>query len=149
MGDTVSLRQHRQLQRLRKTLIVRAEADVSQQATAIEKTGPDFKPLKDVQAIMDVLPHRCVFLPCKRTDSKDTGVCIAKYSPNTLTLKAFCSFPFLLVDRGIEMEHEKYAVGYKNVTINDNFFPGHFPQRAIMPGKLHFGRPCQAAMQAV
>lgn len=34
------------------------------------------------------------------------------------------------------MEHEKYAVGYKNVTINDPFFPGHFPQRAIMPGKL-------------
>ena len=47
-----------------------------------------------------------------------------------------CRFPFLLVDRVIELEPEKYAVGYKNVTINDNFFPGHFPQRAIMPGKL-------------
>ncbi len=46
-----------------------------------------------------------------------------------------CRFPFLLVDRVIELEPEKYAVGYKNVTINDNFFPGHFPQRAIMPGK--------------
>ncbi|KAL3145285.1 hypothetical protein ABBQ32_001021 [Trebouxia sp. C0010 RCD-2024] len=103
VGDTVSLRQHRQRQRLRNTLLVRAEADVAQQAAAIEKTGPDFKPLRDVQAIMDVLPHR---------------------------------FPFLLVDRVIEMEHEKYAVGYKNVTINDNFFPGHFPQRAIMPGVL-------------
>ncbi|KAL0046678.1 hypothetical protein WJX82_007011 [Trebouxia sp. C0006] len=45
-------------------------------------------------------------------------------------------FPFLLVDRVIELEPEKYAVGYKNVTINDNFFPGHFPQRAIMPGVL-------------
>ena len=44
-------------------------------------------------------------------------------------------FPFLLVDRVIELEHEKYAVGYKNVTVNDNFFPGHFPQRAIMPGE--------------
>ena len=41
------------------------------------------------------------------------------------------------------MEHEKYAVGYKNVTINDPFFPGHFPQRAIMPGKLQSGsQPC-------
>jgi 3-hydroxymyristoyl/3-hydroxydecanoyl-(acyl carrier protein) dehydratase len=34
----------------------------------------------------------------------------------------------------LEVEHGKYAVGYKNITINDQFFPGHFPQRAIMPG---------------
>ena len=34
----------------------------------------------------------------------------------------------------LECEHGKYAVGYKCITINDNFFPGHFPQRAIMPG---------------
>jgi len=45
-------------------------------------------------------------------------------------------FPFLLIDRVVEYEAQKYAVGYKNVTINDNFFPGHFPQRAIMPGVL-------------
>jgi 3-hydroxyacyl-[acyl-carrier-protein] dehydratase len=38
------------------------------------------------------------------------------------------------VDRVLEWECGKYAVGYKNVTANDNFFPGHFPQRAIMPG---------------
>jgi 3-hydroxyacyl-[acyl-carrier-protein] dehydratase len=38
------------------------------------------------------------------------------------------------VDRVLEWEYGKYAVGYKCVTINDNFFPGHFPQRAIMPG---------------
>lgn len=55
---------------------------------------------------------------------------------SSLTMrKPACRFPFLLVDRVIELEPEKYAVGYKNVTINDNFFPGHFPQRAIMPGK--------------
>jgi 3-hydroxymyristoyl/3-hydroxydecanoyl-(acyl carrier protein) dehydratase len=45
-----------------------------------------------------------------------------------------CSYPFLLVDRVLEWEYGKYAVGYKCVTVNDNFFPGHFPQRAIMPG---------------
>ena len=45
-----------------------------------------------------------------------------------------CRYPFLLVDRVLEWECGKYAVGYKNVTANDNFFPGHFPQRAIMPG---------------
>jgi 3-hydroxyacyl-[acyl-carrier-protein] dehydratase len=45
-----------------------------------------------------------------------------------------CRYPFLLVDRVVEWELEKYAVGYKNVTINDNFFNGHFPGRPIMPG---------------
>ena len=60
MGHTVSLRQHRQHQRLRRCLRICAEVDVSQQTGAVEKTGPDFKPLKDIQAIMDVLPHRYV-----------------------------------------------------------------------------------------
>lgn len=46
-----------------------------------------------------------------------------------------CRYPFLLVDRVVEWEKEKYAVGYKCVTINDNFFPGHFPERPIMPGE--------------
>jgi 3-hydroxyacyl-[acyl-carrier-protein] dehydratase len=45
-------------------------------------------------------------------------------------------FPFLLVDRVVECEFQKYAVGYKNITMNDNFFTGHFPERAIMPGVL-------------
>ncbi|XP_031251204.1 uncharacterized protein LOC116109099 [Pistacia vera] len=45
-------------------------------------------------------------------------------------------FPFLLVDRVIEYNPGVSAVGIKNVTINDNFFPGHFPERPIMPGVL-------------
>ncbi|XP_072972716.1 uncharacterized protein [Typha angustifolia] len=45
-------------------------------------------------------------------------------------------FPFLLVDRVIEFKPGVTAVGIKNVTINDNFFPGHFPERPIMPGVL-------------
>jgi len=40
------------------------------------------------------------------------------------------------VDRVIEYKAGEYAVGIKNVTINDNFFPGHFPERPIMPGVL-------------
>lgn len=47
-----------------------------------------------------------------------------------------CRFPFLLVDRVIEYTPGVSAVGIKNVTINDNFFPGHFPERPIMPGVL-------------
>ncbi|MED6204657.1 hypothetical protein PIB30_010771 [Stylosanthes scabra] len=45
-------------------------------------------------------------------------------------------FPFLLVDRVIEYNPGQSAVAIKNVTINDNFFPGHFPERPIMPGVL-------------
>ncbi|KAF2312336.1 hypothetical protein P3X46_015949 [Hevea brasiliensis] len=45
-------------------------------------------------------------------------------------------FPFLLVDRVIEYTPGVSAVAIKNVTINDNFFPGHFPERPIMPGVL-------------
>lgn len=47
-----------------------------------------------------------------------------------------CRFPFLLVDRVIEYNPGVSAVAIKNVTINDNFFPGHFPERPIMPGVL-------------
>lgn len=45
-------------------------------------------------------------------------------------------FPFLLVDRVIELEPGKRAVGLKNVTINEYFFQGHFPQYPVMPGVL-------------
>lgn len=45
-------------------------------------------------------------------------------------------YPFLLVDRILELEEDKRAVGIKNVTINDQFFLGHFPQRPVMPGVL-------------
>ncbi|MBA4390435.1 MAG: 3-hydroxyacyl-[acyl-carrier-protein] dehydratase FabZ [Syntrophus sp. (in: bacteria)] len=46
------------------------------------------------------------------------------------------SYPFLLVDRIIELEPGKRIVGIKNVTFNEPFFTGHFPERPIMPGVL-------------
>ena len=46
------------------------------------------------------------------------------------------AYPFLLVDRIIELEPGKRIVGIKNVTYNEPFFPGHFPGRPIMPGVL-------------
>jgi 3-hydroxyacyl-[acyl-carrier-protein] dehydratase len=45
-------------------------------------------------------------------------------------------YPFLMVDRIIEVDGDNAAVGIKNVTINEQFFVGHFPGRPIMPGVL-------------
>jgi beta-hydroxyacyl-ACP dehydratase FabZ len=45
-------------------------------------------------------------------------------------------YPFLLVDRILEIELGKRVVGVKNVTINESFFVGHFPGHPIMPGVL-------------
>ena len=45
-------------------------------------------------------------------------------------------YPFLLVDRVIEREEGKKIVAIKNVTINEPFFQGHFPEFPIMPGVL-------------
>lgn len=54
-------------------------------------------------------------------------------------------YPFLLVDRVIESEPGKKGTGIKNVTINDGFFQGHFPQKAVMPGVLMIEAMAQTA----
>ncbi len=45
-------------------------------------------------------------------------------------------YPFLLVDKILEVEEGKRAVGIKNVTANEEFFNGHFPDYPVMPGVL-------------
>src|SRR5688572_937330 len=45
-------------------------------------------------------------------------------------------YPFLLVDRVVDLEPGKRAVGIKNVTMGDHFFQGHFPDYPVMPGVL-------------
>src|SRR5215469_1136369 len=45
-------------------------------------------------------------------------------------------YPFLLVDKIVEMDGDQSAIGIKNVTINEPFFQGHFPSFPVMPGVL-------------
>jgi 3-hydroxyacyl-[acyl-carrier-protein] dehydratase len=54
------------------------------------------------------------------------------------------SYPFLLVDRIVDLEPSKRIVGIKNVTFNEPFFTGHFPERPIMPGVLILEAMAQA-----
>ena len=54
-------------------------------------------------------------------------------------------YPFLLVDKIVECDDEKHIVGVKNVTINEPFFQGHFPEMPVMPGVLQLEAMAQVA----
>ena len=58
------------------------------------------------------------------------------YDIKTILQKLPHRYPFLLVDRVIELVKEQRIVALKNVTINEPFFQGHFPRTPIMPGVL-------------
>ena len=53
-------------------------------------------------------------------------------------------YPFLLIDRVLEIEHGKRLSAIKNVTINEPFFQGHFPGQPVMPGVLVLEAMAQA-----
>ncbi len=59
----------------------------------------------------------------------------------TIDIERICEmiphrYPFLLVDRVVDVVPDKSAVGIKNVTVNEPFFTGHFPRKPVMPGVL-------------
>lgn len=62
---------------------------------------------------------------------------IQKYLPHR--------YPFLLVDRVLELKERDYILALKNVSVNEPFFQGHFPQKAVMPGVLIVEAMAQAA----
>lgn len=55
-------------------------------------------------------------------------------------------FPFIMIDRVLELEPGKYALAVKNVSGNDIFFLGHFPEKAIMPGAAIIEAMAQTAI---
>jgi len=55
-------------------------------------------------------------------------------------------FPFLMIDRVLELEPGKHAVAVKNISGNDIVFLGHFPDKAVMPGALIIEAMAQAAI---
>ncbi len=54
-------------------------------------------------------------------------------------------YPFLLVDRVLDCEPGKFVHALKNVTVNEPFFPGHFPHRPVMPGVMIIEALAQAS----
>jgi 3-hydroxyacyl-[acyl-carrier-protein] dehydratase len=62
---------------------------------------------------------------------------IKKYLPHR--------YPFLLVDRVVDIEVGKFIIAYKNVSVNEPFFVGHFPDNPVMPGVLIVEAMAQAA----
>lgn len=54
-------------------------------------------------------------------------------------------YPFLLIDRVLSLEPDKRIVALKNVTINEPFFPGHYPHHPVMPGVLIVEAMAQAS----
>lgn len=58
-------------------------------------------------------------------------------------------YPFLLIDKVTYMEPGKKVIAYKNVTMNENFFQGHFPEEPVMPGVLIIEALAQAGAVAI
>jgi len=79
-------------------------------------------------------------MPSTEPDNQITAmdiVDILKYLPHR--------YPFLLIDRVLTYEPGQALVGLKNVSFNEPYFPGHFPQQPIMPGVLILEAMTQAA----
>ncbi|CBI76554.1 acyl carrier protein [Bartonella clarridgeiae 73] len=78
------------------------------------------------------------------TDTKDTKSLEAIDIDKLLSILPH-RYPFLLIDRIVEIDGDQRAIGIKNITINEPHFIGHFPEKPVMPGVLILEAMAQTA----
>jgi 3-hydroxyacyl-[acyl-carrier-protein] dehydratase len=82
-------------------------------------------------------------------DATQTGARLSDLDIDAIRRMIPHRYPFLMIDRVVEVEAETSAVGIKNVTANEPHFDGHFPGRPIMPGVLIIEAMAQTAAALV
>ena len=87
------------------------------------------------------------FMPGQQLSEPAVGT--ADQKPETMDIHRVLGllphrYPFLLIDRVLEMQRDDYLVALKNVSFNEPFFTGHFPVRPVMPGVLIIEAMAQA-----
>jgi 3-hydroxyacyl-[acyl-carrier-protein] dehydratase len=82
-------------------------------------------------------------------DATQTGARLSDLDIDAIKRMIPHRYPFLMIDRVVEVEAETSAVGIKNVTANEPHFEGHFPGRPIMPGVLIVEAMAQTAAALV
>jgi 3-hydroxyacyl-[acyl-carrier-protein] dehydratase len=82
-------------------------------------------------------------------DASPAGALLGELDAEAINRMIPHRYPFLMIDRVVEIVADTSAVGIKNVTINEPFFQGHFPGRPIMPGVLIVEAMAQTAAALV